>query len=44
MSKQIRNTRNQNLISQQDIIKSILYLINLGKHGLPEELYLKRFN
>ncbi len=44
MSKQIRNTRNQNLISQQDIVKSILYLINLGKHGLPEELYLKRFN
>ena len=44
MSKQIRNTRNQNLISQQDVVKSILYLINLGKHGLPEELYLKRFN
>jgi len=44
MSKQIRNTKNQNLISQLDIVKSVLYLIELGTNGLPEELYLKRFN
>ena len=44
MSKQIRNTKNQRLISQLDIVKSVLYLIDLGTNGLPEELYLKRFN
>ena len=44
MSKQIRNIKNQNLINQLDVVKSVLYLIDLGTYGLPEELYLKRFN
>ena len=44
MSKQIRNIKNQNLINQLDVAKSVLYLIDLGTYGLPEELYLKRFN
>ena len=44
MSKQIRNIKNQNLINQLDVVKSVLYLIDLGTYGLPEELYLKRLN
>tara|TARA_Y100001970_G_scaffold284917_1_gene403330 strand:- start:458 stop:1150 length:693 start_codon:yes stop_codon:yes gene_type:complete len=44
MSKQIRNTKNQNLINQMEVVKSIFYLIEIGNNGLPEELYLKRFN
>ena len=44
MSKQIRNIRNQKLISQLDVVKTIFYLIDLGSNGIPEELYLKRFN
>lgn len=43
MGKKIKNIKNQKLISQNDIVESILYLLNLGKYGVPEELYLKRF-
>ena len=43
MGKRIKNLKNQKLISQNDIVESILYLLNLGNYGVPEELYLKRF-
>ncbi len=42
--KLIRNIKNQKVIDQNDILKSILYILSIGSIGVPEELYLKRFN
>ena len=29
---------------QYDILESILYILSIGLIGVPEDLYLKRFN
>ena len=42
--KLIKNIKNQKVINQQDILKSILYVMDIGSIGVPEDLYLKRFN
>jgi len=42
--KLIKNIKNQNLINQSDILESILYILTIGSIGVPEDLYLKRFN
>jgi len=42
--KLIRNIKNQKVINQNDILKSILYILSIGSVGIPEDLYLKRFN
>ncbi len=42
--KLIRNIKNQKVINQNDILKSILYILSIGSVGIPENLYLKRFN
>ena len=42
--KLIKNIKNQKVINQSDILKSILYILSIGSIGVPEDLYLKRFN
>ena len=42
--KLIKNIKNQKVINQQDILESILYITKIGSIGVPEDLYLKRFN
>jgi 3-oxoacyl-[acyl-carrier protein] reductase len=43
MGKKIKNINNQNLIEQDEIIKTISYLISLDRVGVPEDIYLRRF-
>ena len=43
MGKKIKNINKQNLIEQDEIIKTISYLISLDFIGIPEDIYLKRF-
>lgn len=43
MGKKIKNINNQNLIEQDEIIKTISYLISLDFIGIPEDIYLRRF-
>ncbi len=42
--KLIKNIKNQKVINQSDILESILYILSIGLIGVPEDLYLKRFN
>ena len=42
--KLIKNIKNQKVINQGDILESILYIFSIGLIGVPEDLYLKRFN
>jgi len=43
MGKKVKNLNNQNLIEQDEIIKTISYLISLNIIGVPEDIYLRRF-
>jgi hypothetical protein len=43
MGKKVKNINNENLIEQEEIIKTISYLISLNFIAVPEDIYLKRF-
>jgi short-subunit dehydrogenase len=43
MGKKVKNISNENLIEQEEIIKTISYLISLNFIAVPEDIYLKRF-